>query len=243
MLPLLATQLRDATSGRARHCQTKRLDVWLLSGRIGPAGREIYGSVLSSDERERAGRYRFEADRDRSIAARGGLRWILSTYCACRPEALVFRTREHGKPELVDASVPVQFNVSHSGDCVLIGVTAGDECGVDIERSRSRLSEQAIAERFFCPREGEWLRRNKEGFLRLWTTKEAIIKAVGRGLSIPLSDVDVTDVVEGKSSDITLKTIGLEPQTLWLKEMSLLEDYAAAFAVVGAAREIRLMPD
>ena len=205
--------------------------------------RDIYDRVLSSEERERAGRFRSEADRDRSIVARGGLRWILSTYCACGPEALVFRTREHGKPALVESPVPVEFNVSHSGDCVLIGVTAGDECGVDIERTRSRLSEEGIAERFFCPREVEWLRRNEKGFFRLWTTKEAIIKAVGRGLSIPLSDVDVTDVVEGKASDITLRTIGLESQTLWLNEMALLEDYASAIAVAGAPREVRLMPD
>jgi len=242
MRSLSATQLREVTHGRTRHCQLQYLDVWLLSARIDAGERDIYERTLSADELERAGRFHFEADRDRSIVARGSLRRILSTYCACRPEALVFRAGEHGKPALLESSVPVEFNVSHSGDCVLIGVTTGNECGVDIERSRSRLSEEGIAERFFCPREVEWLRRNEKGFLRLWTTKEAIIKAVGRGLSIPLSDVDVTDVVEGRASDITLRTSGLESQTLWLKEMSLLEDYAAAFAVVGSSREIRLMP-
>ena len=154
-----------------------------------------------------------------------------------------FRTGSHGKPALLEPSAALEFNVSHSGDCVLIGVTSGVPCGVDIERVRANTAELAIAEKFFCPREVEWLSRSEKGFPRLWATKEAIIKALGHGLSISLSNVDVTDVVEGKTSSITLRTLGMEPQTLWLNELSLVPSYAAAVATVKEKRIVRLMPD
>jgi len=114
---------------------------------------------------------------------------------------------------------------------------------VDLERGRANTEEIAIAERFFCPREVEWLAHTERGFLRLWAAKEAIIKAVGRGLSIPLSDVDVTDVVEGKTSRVTLRTPAIEPQTLWLNELSFVPHYAAAVATVQEKCIIRTVPD
>jgi phosphopantetheinyl transferase len=89
----------------------------------------------------------------------------------------------------------------------------------------------------------EWLSLRAKRFLRVWTTKEAIVKAVGHGLSIPLSDVDVTDVVEGKTSSIMLRTLGMEPQTLWVNELSLVPNYAAAVATVEEKLTVRLMPD
>jgi 4'-phosphopantetheinyl transferase len=213
-----------------------------LSSKIDAEQREIYEGVLSNEERARAGRFVFEEDRARCITARGGLRWLLSSYCGMKSDELRFQAGDHGKPSLHNVTVPLHFNASHSGDCVLIGVTADAECGVDIELPRSNRSELDIAERFFGPREVEWLKRTDKGFYRLWTTKEAIIKAVGRGLSIPLSDVDVTDVVEGRTSFIRLNTPGLELQTVWLQEMNLIDGYAAAVATIGGSRTIRLMP-
>ncbi len=242
VLSLSPIQVRESVLNRAFVCDSQHLDVWLLSVRMDILEREIYEGVLSQDERTRCGRFMFESDRVRCITARGGLRWLLSSYCGIPPEELGIQAGDYGKPALRDSRVPAQFNVSHSGDYILIGITAGAQCGVDIERSTAHRSEQAIADRFFCSREAEWLRRTENGFLRLWTTKEAIIKAIGRGLSIPLSDVDVTDVVEGKTSVITLRTIEPAPQTLWLKELNLMNDYTAAVAVIGAERSIRLMP-
>jgi len=241
MLALTAMQVRGYTENHGRICEPQHLDAWLLSTVVPQAEREIYEDVLSATERQVAARFHFEADRERSIVARGGLRWILSAYCGVSPQALTFRTDTYGKPSLSGIPSAPQFNVSHSGDCVLIGVSLGP-CGVDVERSRTRLSEHSIAERFFCPREVEWLRKTQNGFLRLWTMKEAVIKAVGRGLSVPLSDVDVTDIAEGNASTITLETPGLEKQTLWLKELNAAKDYAAAIAMVGSEGSANLCP-
>src|SRR5262249_13729267 len=173
------------------------------------AEREIYQGVLLADERARSDQYVFEIDRARSITARGGLRWLLSSYTGVPPHALEFEEADDGKPLVRGTSIHHEFNVSHSGDDILIGITTGTKCGVDVEGSRTQISEQSIGESFFCRREIQWLRQTEKGFFRLWTIKEAILKAVGRGLSIPLSDVDVTDIVEGRASMISLRVSGL----------------------------------
>ena len=240
---LSPTQLLDYTEGRPRSCESVYCDLWLLSARVDIPERAALEELLSTDEKARAGGFRFEEDRVRSIVARAGLRQILSSYCCTPPRELQFHTASHGKPALIGPYPALEFNVSHSGDCVLIAVTSGVPCGVDIEQGRPNTAEFSIAAKFFCPREVEWLSHTESGFLRLWATKEAIIKAVGHGLSIPLSDVDVTDVVEGKTSSITLRTPGMEPQMLWPKELSLVPNYAAAVATVGEERTVRLMPD
>ncbi len=243
MLPLSPGRVREIAFNRTRNCDVGHLHVWLLSAHGNAAERYIYQHVLSSDERARSDHYVFEIDRQRSITARGGLRWILSSYTGVPPDALVFEEGDYGKPFVRSPSIHHEFNVSHSGDYVLIGITSGAQCGVDIEASRPHISEQSIGESFFCPREIEWLRQTEKGFFRLWTIKEAIVKAVGGGLSIPLWDIDVTDIVEGRASMISLKASRRASERLWLQELKLVDDYATAVAVVGAAREIRLMPE
>jgi 4'-phosphopantetheinyl transferase len=243
MQPLTPSQVLDHTEGQMRSCEPGYCDLWLVSAKVDIPNREILESVLSTNEREHADRFRFEADCVRSIVARGGLRRILSSYCPASPHAMEFHTGSHGKPALLRPSAALEFNISHSGDCVLIAVTSGVPCGVDIEHGRPITAEREIAERLFCPRELEWLSRTQNGFRRLWALKEAIIKAMGLGLSIPLSQVDVTDVLESKTSSITLRTPGMEPQVLWLRELFLLPNYAAAVATVQDKRIFRLVPD
>jgi len=243
VLALSPGQVREITFNRTRKCDAKQLHIWLLSARMNAAERDIYERVLSGDETARSDRYVFEIDRARSITARGGLRWLLSSYSGVAPEALIFQEGDYGKPLVRGTSIHQEFSVSHSGNYILIAITTGAQCGVDIEGSQPHISEQSIGESFFCPREVQWLRQTEKSFSRLWTIKEAILKAVGRGLSIPLSDIDVTDIVEGRASMTSIKAPGLESQPLWVQELTLVDDYATAVAVVGAAREIRLMPE
>ena len=232
MRPLTPTQVLNYTESGPRSCEPRYCDLWLLSANVDIAECEILESLLSADERVRAGRFRLEEDRVRFIVARGGLRRILSCYCCAPPHRLKFQPGSHGKPALIRPSSGIEFNVSHSGEFALICVTSGVPCGVDLECGLANAEEVAVAERFFCPREVEWLAHTERGFLRLWAAKEAIIKAVGIGLSIPLSDVDVTDVVEGRTSTVTFQIPAMEPQTLWLNELSIIPNYAAAIATV-----------
>jgi 4'-phosphopantetheinyl transferase len=147
-------------------------------------------SVLSPDELERASRFHFERDRRHYQCARGLLRVILARYLKLPPGSLRFSYGSHGKPAL--AGTELRFNLSHSGGLALLAVAGGGEVGVDIEQVKPRGEVMNIAERFFSPGEIVWLRAQppdlqQRGFFRLWTRKEALIKAIGLGLSMPLN--------------------------------------------------------
>ena len=85
----------------------------------------------------------------------------------------------------------IQFNMTHSADLMLLAVTVRRELGVDVEQVRDRVACDRLAKRYFAPDEVEELNSLPEGerraaFFRCWTRKEAYIKAVGKGLALPL---------------------------------------------------------
>jgi 4'-phosphopantetheinyl transferase len=153
---------------------------------------------VSGDERERADRFRFPRDRDRFLAARGILRLLLARYLRGDPERVKFRYGRSGKPELPESSrtPTLHFNISHSRGLGLFAFAHARRVGIDLEALRPVPEAEQIAERFFSPRERSALlalprTARLESFLRLWTCKEAFLKASGEGLSRPLHEVEV----------------------------------------------------
>ncbi|HET9131206.1 MAG TPA: 4'-phosphopantetheinyl transferase superfamily protein [Terriglobia bacterium] len=219
--------------------------VWQFQTDISADQCAGFRNLLSKEENARADRFVFESDRLRFIGSHGRLRMILGSYCSTDPKELVFATGSHGKPFLMEPSVPIQFNLSHSGNLAAIVVTSNIRCGIDIEKIRPEVSDRAIAERFFCKRENEWLQclpeaQRIQGFYRLWSVKESILKADGKGLSIPLSDIDTSDVLSRNSSVVALS--GGNPRlSLWVEEVPADEGYTCALAVEGAAPKIRVL--
>ena len=164
-----------------------------------PSQSQRFLDSLAQDERARAERFHFERDRTHFIVARGILRAILGGYLKRAPKHLSFRYGTHGKPEIADQADEdaINFNMSHSHGMALYAVTRGRAVGVDLERIRSNLAFAEIADRFFAPHESEMLRafpidEQHQAFFRLWTRKEAHIKARGEGLSLRLDQVDVS---------------------------------------------------
>jgi 4'-phosphopantetheinyl transferase len=155
--------------------------------------------VLATDESARAARFRFAVNRDEYLIARGTLRMLLGQYLACQPESVRFTYSQYGRPQLdgVSHGESVDFNISHSGDVVVLAFARNRRIGVDIECVRTDFSTTEIAERFFSRAEREALRvvpveQRHEAFFRCWTRKEAFIKALGEGLSHPLDRFDVS---------------------------------------------------
>jgi len=150
--------------------------------------------LLSSDEREKANCFRRAEDRTASIATRGTLRRLLGEMTGRPPESLRFRYSETGKPLLDHSRAPV-FSVSHSGDWALLSfVPEGESVGVDVERPKVRHTLWSIADRWFSEEERGLLRSapdEGEAFLRIWTRKEAFVKARGSALFRELSRVCV----------------------------------------------------
>lgn len=100
---------------------------------------------------------------------------------------------EHGKPFLREGGPA--FNLSHSGDAALVALATDGELGVDLERRGRRRNHLALAERYFCAAEAQALalctgEAREALFLELWTAKEAVLKALGRGLAFGLNRLE-----------------------------------------------------
>jgi 4'-phosphopantetheinyl transferase len=222
--------------------QPHQVDVWRISLDREPASVNYLESTLSTDESQRATRFRFAANRDRFIVAHGSLRNILSEYLGCEPKQLHFSTNEYGKPVLEDHKL--DFNLSHSGDYALVAVTREHKVGVDVEIIRSDMEHEKLARRFFSPNEVAELTTLPSdqiirGFFNCWSRKEAYIKAQGLGLSLPLASFDVS---LKPNEPATLRATRPNPDEAarWtLVSLEVSSAYAGALAVEGQGLSFR----
>lgn len=152
-------------------------------------------ALLDSKEHVRAERFTVEHPRRVFITARAALRRVLGRHLGCDPASLTFKLGPHGKPEL-DPPSPLKFNLSHSGNTIAIALTEGLELGVDVEELHRDTPTQRLARRFFSEREAHAVEvaendeRNRV-FFHCWTAKEAVLKATGSGLTVPVREVEV----------------------------------------------------
>jgi len=179
------------------------IDVWPL-GLVGTEEcRRELASLLSPEERERAGRYYFERDRHAFVFARGQMRVLLGRYCGVHASAVRLEKGDAGKPRLAaDQALArvISFNFTHSAGRALMAVSVGREVGVDLESHDRRTDVLALADRYFFSSELEAIRSapaelQRTLFFRFWTAKEAVLKAQGIGLGAPLDSfrVDLAD--------------------------------------------------
>ncbi|MCI0465845.1 MAG: 4'-phosphopantetheinyl transferase superfamily protein [Beijerinckiaceae bacterium] len=156
---------------------------------------ERWRTLLSADEEERANRFLRAGDRALFSMARAMLRHLLSEATGIAAKSIAFCEGPFGKPFLAGARGP-HFNVSHSGAFALIGLSGSREIGVDIERMRDMGDAHLLAVRYFSDAEYSFL-RGLEGealltaFYRIWTCKEAVLKALGAGIAEHLKDFSV----------------------------------------------------
>jgi 4'-phosphopantetheinyl transferase len=151
---------------------------------------ERYWRLLAPGERERAAGMPSPVDRRRFVVAHGVIRVVLGRRCGMRPESIVFDTTG-GRPRLRRKGT--DFSLSRSAGYALLAVTARGRVGVDIQRCDSHVDVLALAESCFRPAEARGVRlRGAAEFFRLWTVKEAYVKACGTGLS-GLRDAAVSD--------------------------------------------------
>lgn len=164
----------------------------------------FFRQLLSPDELARGDRFKFVTDQINFICTRGIARCILAKYLGYAPTDLKFIYTEKGKPFFADHfnHVDINFNISHSKNLAVYGITQANLIGVDIECLRNNLEVLALAKRFFSDQEYLAI-SNLSGnaqlnlFFRLWTYKEAYLKAVGSGIAGGLDRVVVN--LEGRS--------------------------------------------
>ncbi|HLP92050.1 MAG TPA: 4'-phosphopantetheinyl transferase superfamily protein [Nostocaceae cyanobacterium] len=172
--------------------------IWRIG--LNQSDREIEAlrATLSSDEVMRADRFYFPEHRKRFIAGRGSLRAILGGYLGVEAARVEFDYEQRGKPLLGGkfAGSGVNFNLSHSQDLGLLGVSCDRPIGVDLEYMRPTSDVEGLAQRFFLEREYEIVRslvgqQQQEVFFRYWTCKEAYLKATGDGIA-QLEQVEIS---------------------------------------------------
>ena len=221
--------------------------VWRMWLELADHRTDELQSNLSADEKQRAARFRSNADRTRYIAAHCFTREILGNYLDQRPEQIRFAYNQYGKPELeeIDNASGLRFNLSHSDDIAVLAVARGFNVGIDIERVKPNAATEDIARRFFSSGEVELLlnqpeNERDEAFFRCWTRKEAYIKARGRGMSIPLDDFEVSFLPGDPPKIIRMED---DPQAAARWSLFNLEPgdgYTGALAVEGHPDQLKL---
>ncbi len=202
-------------------------------------------SLLSEEERQRCGQFRFGPLRQRYLLARAALRRLLAGYLGVAAEGIQLSYGDHGKPFLQDPSSRLQFNLAHSGDLCVLAFTLDSNVGVDVERIRPLRDAAAVAQRFFAKEECADLKQvpaadQQRAFFRCWTRKEAFVKAVGAGLYFPLSRfrVSLGDTAALLQVDGSLS----EAESWRLHDLPVPCRYAAALAVKNRESKVRAFP-
>lgn len=152
-----------------------------------------YKGLLTEAETTKQQRYRFEKDQHDALITRAFIRDLLSHYADIRPEDWRFEKGEKDKPEIINAPIPLRFNLSHTDELIICAVTLHEDIGCDVENMTRNNDILSIADRYFSATETQELFSlpediQRDRFFDYWTLKESYIKAWGLGLSIPLGD-------------------------------------------------------
>lgn len=175
-------------------------------------------------------------------AGREPLLALLATYLGLEPATVRLVAGEHGRPALDPVhGGALDFNWSHSGEQALVALARGFSPGIDLEQRRTRANALEIAQRFFTAEEAAWLgtlddAERRTAFLELWTAREAVLKALGRGLAFGLDRL----AFRREASGLVLQRLDGEDPAAWqLHRLDVGVDAFAALAWRGAPRRIR----
>lgn len=178
-------------------CAPGEVHIWRIELDCHASTVASLGAALSSEERQRAARFRSVELQERWTVAHGALRCILASYVRCSPTALAFQEGPHGKPALAIPAANILFNLCHTGKLALLAVSGGMPVGIDAEAVRPVAELEDLSRQFFTSGEAEEILAlhpdlRLAAFFSCWSRKEAFVKALGGGLSIPLNCFQVS---------------------------------------------------
>jgi 4'-phosphopantetheinyl transferase len=178
--------------------EVQTIHLWWISLDVSEEKLQNLIALLSESEKIKADRFKFPQHQHRYQAVHGILRIILGRYLNLDPTQINFTHSDRGKPYLTDDcnSVNLQFNLSHSENMAIVGISHDRRIGVDLEKMRPMKNAEKLAERFFCASEYDLLTQaipeeRDKLFFQLWTAKEAYLKATGEGISGGLNQVEI----------------------------------------------------
>jgi 4'-phosphopantetheinyl transferase len=168
--------------------------IWIINIENYRENINNFQKILSRDEQEKVKKFSFDKLKERFIINRGYLRTILGQYLKIKPEEICFTYNQKGKPLLDKKIIPkIEFNLSHTNNYAVYAISKNN-IGIDLEKIDAKVEVENIAKRFFCDNESNYLSnlpsmQKPEYFFKLWTIKEAYLKAIGEGLSGGLDSI------------------------------------------------------
>jgi len=223
------------------------LHVWCASLNASPNDLVYYSSLLSPDEKARAGRFYFEVDRHNFIVGRGLLRSMLGAYLNLESSQIEFVYGQYGKPALKSSLTErvLEFNLSHSKDLALYIFSWGRKVGIDIEYIYPMPTMHEFAKEFFSLRENRLLNllpeeQRLDMFFKIWTCKEALLKANGFGLTVPINQVEISLKADGSAVLSSASKNEGQAEDWRLELFNPAPGYQAAFTVEGGKKPVTL---
>ena len=185
--------------------------LWILRP-TEPACSQLHtsvGRIVSTEEVARSNDFVRGGVRDRYLIRRAFVRTVLSQYTQVDPADWTFGSGPYGKPEVVTpkAEIPLFFSLSSCEGIIACLIGSDRKLGLDIERWDPSIDVDPIADHYLTPSEAQFLHKLPSGersqaFLKLWTLKEAYLKALGVGLSLPTETFMFSD----KATEIELSS-------------------------------------
>jgi 4'-phosphopantetheinyl transferase len=242
-IPVVRVRVWPASKGSVgnRHKLIERLeagavDLWQVALEGAVWGFDELVTWLSAEERARYDAIQDDGERRRGMRTRIALRGILALYLGCPPQRLPLQTALAGRPCLGETAASIDFNVSHSGDRALIAVAPGRcRVGVDVEKVIALGDLDRLASALCTPAERQAFAGmppadRLQSFFALWTSREAVIKAIGTGWSRapPLT------LAESERSAAEPTPIALPgPRRGWISTFEPAAGYSGALAVIS----------
>jgi 4'-phosphopantetheinyl transferase len=203
------------------------IDVWRIKVSSNLSLLDSFLAIMQPGEIARANRYFKTDDKSRFIISRGALRNILGTYLNQLPQAIEFGQGTNKKPFVKNTgNTELHYNISHSGDWILLAIS-NSEVGVDTEFVNQSFAYKEVIQENFSTDEIGYINEklSTERFFMLWTRKEALTKATGKGLDDDLKLIPCLDGIHFSQSNV------MAPAANWLvSSFELHEQYIASIA-------------
>jgi len=202
-------------------------------------------ALLSNEEIERSLRLKVKDKQEQSICSRGISRIILSSYLDKNPANLQIQSTPDGKPYLERSEI--RFNLSHSGDILLCGLSYKSRIGIDIQQIYAITNLGTIIKNYFSENERKYLDSQpvdqlKNHFFAIWTAKEAYLKAIGKGFQESPDNISTLPDESLQNFLLDHPSSDQKSQEWTISSIEVNQGYKAAIAVNEKIKEIEIIP-
>lgn len=197
-------------------------------------------NYLSESELNKVNRFKIKSDNINAIVRKALSKYLLSYYLKMPIQSITLKYSYYNKPEFSG----INFNSSHSKNKIVLAFSLNKNIGIDIEEIKYFEGMDQVAKSYFAKEEYEhykYLNKSQRiyTFFRIWTSKEAFIKAIGNGFTYPIQNFIINPFSGTRMTPIILKE--LSNQNWFNKRLQLFDSFASAIAFNGEEIKISVI--